>query len=165
MNNNIYEEKKRFNALDVLIIIALLILVVVIIFRAQIISLFTDSGSKETCEISFVCESVSNDVYESIKSDSDVIWLSADKQLGTMIIDQGSTEKARIYDKDEKGKWSLTLSDENTRFTGKISATLITDNGYYVDGTSFIAPGMTITISTELAQFDILITDITTTNG
>ena len=165
MNNNIYEEKKRFNALDVLIVLALIILIVVIIFRAQIISLFTDTKNNEACEIVFVCESVSNDVYQNIKDQSSLIWITADAQLGTMSIDQGSEDKARVYEKNEDGKWEMELSEVNTRFTGKIAATLASDNGYYVGGTHFIAPGMTITVSTELAQFNILITDIVELKG
>ena len=164
MNSNLYEEKKRFNAVDVLIVFTVILLILVIIFRTQILSLFTSSGTKESCHITFVCENVSKEVYENNIKDIDqanLNWINAEAKLGSMTINRESVSAARIYEKSPSGDWRYTLSDTNVRFSGSISTTLTSNNGYYVGGTDFIAPGMTITVATTNAQFDILILNIT----
>lgn len=164
MNSNLYEEKKRINAVDVLIVITVILMILVIIFRAQILSLFTSSGTKESCHITFVCENVSKEVYENNIKDSNqtkLNWINADTKLGNMTIYPESVSQARIYEKTPSGDWTYQLSDTAVRFSGSITTTLTSNNGYYVGGADFIAPGMTITVATEHAQFEILILNIT----
>ena len=163
MNKNLYEEKKHLNGIDVLIIVILLIITAVIIFRSQILSFFTSSGTTESCEITFVCENIPKDVFENnVKQSSknSLNWIDANSKLGVMSIDAESIGMARLYEKEANGQWSVTYSDIAVRFAGKIKSTLISNNGFYLGGTEFIAPGMTITVATELAQFEILIVDI-----
>jgi hypothetical protein len=167
MNGNLYEEKKRFNTLDIVIIITAILLILLVIFRSQILSLFTSSGTNESCQVSFVCESVPKEVFDSsIKNSTNntLTWLSSESKLGKMTIDQSSIDSARIYEKTSNGKWTYKLSETDVKFNGTVKLTLLSNNGYYVNNKLFIAPGMTITVSTELAQFDILITDITPIN-
>ena len=163
MKSNLYEEKKHFNGIDVLIVVLLILITAVIIFRSQLLSLFTSSGQKETCEITFVCESIQKDVFEANVKQSaknTLTWTDAEDKLGKMTILNESIANARIYEKQPDGSLNVTLSETDVRFSGTVKTTLISNNGYYLGGTNFIAPGMRITVATELAEFEILIVNI-----
>ena len=162
-SRNLYEEKKRFNGIDVLIVVLLLLITAVVIFRSQILSLFTVTGTKENCEITFVCERISKDVYEgNIKQTGKTTlnWIDTGKSIGNMTLDSSTVAPSRIYEKQPDGSYTVKFSETEISFGGKIKTSLISNGGYYLNGTEFIAPGMTITVATELAQFNILIIDI-----
>ena len=158
MNSNIYEEKKKFNIIDALIIIIVLLMVFAVIFRSQIISLFSDTGTKTECEIYFICEEIPNDLVGMVTNGAAVTWIEADAEMGR-ITEITEPVKSDVYETYE-GKLILKKSDTTMKFTGKISGSAISNNGCYINGTDFLAAGMNITISTGTVQFEALVTDV-----
>ncbi|MBR2474442.1 MAG: DUF4330 family protein [Clostridia bacterium] len=158
MNSNIYEEKKRFNIIDALIILVVLLMILAVIFRSQIISLFSDASTKSDCEIYFTCEQIPNDLTSLITDGATVTWIEADAELGrlTRLTDPVPSD---IYEKSDDAL-ILKKSNDTKKFTGKISGSAISNNGCYIDGTDFIAAGMTITVTTGTVQFEALVTDV-----
>lgn len=159
MNKSFYEEKKRFNAIDAFIVLILLVMIAVLIFRSQIIALFNDTGTQKDCEIYFTCESIPMDIYPQITSGSAVTWLESDASLGRLTMISQEPEKAKIYEQTENG---LIYRESFTdyEFKGKINGTAISNHGCYIDGTDFLAAGMTITIVAGHVQFTALITAV-----
>ena len=157
-SNNIYQEKKRFTAIDVLIIFSVLLLIATLIFRSQLISLFNDSSKRIDCEIYIVCENVSNEITPQIKDGSDVYWVESKVPVGKMTL-TSQFSPAAVYT-NENGNLYVEYSDSASTFSGKIDAAAVSNSGCYLNGTDFIAPGMNLTFSTEYVQFTALITDI-----
>ena len=59
MNNN-YENKKRFNIVDAMIILGILVIASSIIFRTQIIMFFSSDTTKNEYYITFEAENIDN---------------------------------------------------------------------------------------------------------
>ena len=158
-NNSVYEDEKRnFNGLDIMIIIIAVLMVFVVIFRTQIISIFSDAATKTDCEIYFTCEAVPNELAPSITDGSPITWLDAEAELGRMT-KTTALEPSKSY--IESGNDLIIVrSDKTMRFSGMINSSAIKNNGCYIDGTQFLAAGMTITMTTGTVQFQALITDV-----
>ncbi len=158
MNNNTYGEKKHFNAIDVLIIIGVVLIILGIIFRSNIIRLFRDNAQRSECTITFVSDSVPNDVVSLLNGGSALTWVDHDVPLGTL--QSISSSPALIYLENDDGTYRTVESTTDSFVTGVISATALSDNGCYIDGTDFISSGMTVVISTQNAQFTAVVTSV-----
>ncbi len=169
MQNSVYEEKKHFNVIDVMIIIGALLIIVGIIFRAQIINIFTSNGKQTAYTVTFEAESVDNAVAEKIVDGGNVIWIEKSVQLGTLSalqkqpatvyvpnISGGSPFSAPYKD----GKYNRISSPNLTKITGSFTAYGNSNGGCYINGTDFLAAGMTVTLATETAEFTAVITSI-----
>ena len=124
MKTNIYEEKKKFNIIDALIIFLIIALILVVIFRAQLISLFNDTGKRSDVEISFVCEEIPTELLPSLFASSTVSWLEADVTMGTLTITE-EAEKAIEYYYDEDNNLCIRELQDKSRFKGKINNLII----------------------------------------
>ena len=159
MTSNIYDEKKKFNIIDALIIFLIIALILVVIFRAQLISLFNDAGNRSTVEITFVCEEISAELLNSIALGDTITWLEADVGLGTL--NGKDNEKNAIeYYYDENNDLRIKEINGKKSYEGKLNGTAINNNGCYIDGTDFLASGMTITLTNGKVQFAALITSV-----
>ena len=159
MNSNIYSEKKKFNVVDALIIVLLIIMVLVVIFRAQLISLFNDNGTKTDVKISFICESIDAQIAQSVTDQSKLTWVESGATLGTLTLD-GEPSNAQVLYYDNDGILCVREDTNNKTFTGQIRGTAIDNNGCYIDGSDFLASGMTITVTNGKVQFTALITSV-----
>ena len=159
MNGNIYTDKKRFNAIDVLILLGILLIILGIVFRSTIISIFNDNSNQSPCTITFEAERVPNEVVDLLKEDSSLTWIDKDVSLGTL--KNYEVLSSIIYVPKSDGSYEKVTSQTEKRVTGTISTTALNDNGCYIKGTDFLAAGMTVTISTETAVFSAIITSIT----
>ena len=159
MTNNFYDEKKKFNIIDALIIFLIIALILVVIFRAQLISLFNDAGKRSNIEITFVCEEISTELLNSIALGNSFTWLEADVGIGTLNVRENEKNAIEYY-YDENNNLRIKEINGKKSFTGKLNGTAINNNGCYIDGTDFLASGMTITITNGKVQFEALITSV-----
>lgn len=158
MNNNTYQEKKHFNAIDVLIILGVLLIILGIIFRSNIITLFRDNAQRSECTISFISENVPNNVAALLGNGNTLTWVEHDIPLGTL--ETVSSSHAVIYIENGDGTYHTAPSASESTVVGVIKTTALSDNGCYINGTDFIAAGMTVVIATQNAQFTAVITSV-----
>lgn len=173
MPNSVYEEKKHFNIIDVMIIICALLITVGIIFRAQIIDVFNSSGKHTTFTVTFEAENVPSNISEQITDGSSVTWTEKSLQLGAL---SGLNKKAAVvYVPNtvtnplqmfggvsyKDGTFNKVTSSDLFKITGSFTAQGNTNNGCYINGTDFLAAGMTVTLATSTAEFTAIITSIT----
>ena len=158
--NNTYENKKRFNIVDAMIILGILLIAASIIFRTQIIILLNSDTTKNEYTITFEAESVDNAFAGLIKNESEVTWIENGVSLGTLEA-VSKPSNALIYSTDENGAISFVESETSSKVTGRLSVKAISNNGCYIDGTHFIAAGMTVTLATKDVQFTAVITSVT----
>jgi len=160
MNSNNYEEKKRFNIIDTIIILGVLIIALSIIFRTQIITFFSTETSYDEYTISFEIELINNENVEMIKSNDSVTWIENDVSFGT-IKQLSAPKKASIYETDPDGNITVSESNTHSTLTGTIKLDAISNSGCYVDGMYFVGAGMTVTLATKNVQFTAVITSVT----
>jgi hypothetical protein len=160
MQNNSYEEKKHFNVIDVLIIIGAILIIVGIIFRAQLISIFNANATETKYSISFEAEAVDNNVAELLQNGNNVTWLDKSQKLGAITTVEKSPTKIFVPE-NETGKYIAVDSDKTQKVTGTISALGNSKNGCYINGTTYLAAGMTVVLATENAEFTAIITSVT----
>ena len=161
MNSQLYEERKRFNVIDALIILLLIVMVLVVVFRAQLISLFNDTGTKRNVEITFVCESIDKEIYDrSVLNGERLSWVEPNVSLGVFTL-EGEKAAADVYYYNNAGELCVKKSDTDYTFSGKIAGTAIDNKGCYINGTDFLASGMTVTLTNGKAQFTAIITGVT----
>lgn len=158
--NNTYENKKRFNIVDAIIILGVLVIAASIIFRTQIIMFFSSDTTKSEYTISFDAESIDNDLVSLIKTGAEVAWIENGISIGTLK-NVSSPIVSKIYTTDENGVISVTESETHRKLTGKLTVDAISNNGCYIEGTHFIAAGMTVTLATKDVQFTAVITSVT----
>ncbi len=153
------KSEKRFNFIDILIILAVLIIAVSIIFRAQLITFFSDGERRSECTIEFQCENVPNESLAFISSGSSLSWLEHEVVIGTLENTEVSPATAYILRND--GSYDKVSDPKNSFIKGTLSADVLYNNGCYIGGTAFLAPGMTITVYSENVQFEMTILKIT----
>ena len=158
MNDN-YEEKKRFNIVDAIIILGVLVIAASIIFRAQIITFFSSDTTKDEYTIRFEADYIDNSLLPFITSGNLVTWIDNDVSLG-MIDRISSSEKAKIYESDASGKLTVYESETHSKIVGEITVEAISNSGCYIDGIHLIAAGMNVTLSTKNIQFNAVITSV-----
>ncbi len=152
------EEKKRFNIIDVLIILGILFIVLTLIFRAQIINLFNDKGSRTECRITVIADELPTNTATMIKSGDQMTWLERDASIGT--VESVSITPATVYVQGISGSYSPVVSDSLYQLTCTIVTSCLSDNGCYIDGKYFLAKGMKMLLSTPTAQFEVTVISI-----
>lgn len=158
------ENKKRIKigALDVAIIAVLIICVVCFVLRYQTKNEIADNAVSGKYEIAFSVSNVRSTTSDAFVSGDSVFVATDDHCIGT--IDKlTSSNPAAYYVDDLKGGMLKVYYPEGTRvdLTGIIlSNGVMNDDGYFVDGSYFLAPGKKITIYTAHVFVEITITSI-----
>ncbi len=155
----IEKSEKRFNFIDVLIILAVICIALSVIFRAQLTVLFGNGERRSDCIIEFQSEAVPNESVPYISEGLELSWVESDVKLGTLRAVNISPSDKYILGND--GKYDRFDDKQNSAIVGTISASVLEDDGCYVGGTAFLAPGMTITVCSENVQFEITVLKIT----
>ena len=143
-----------------------------IIFRAQIIDIFYSSGKQTTFTVTFEAENVPKELSENITDGSYVTWIEKSAQLGA--ISGLNKEAAVIYVPNtvsssypfggisyKDGTYNKVTSSDLFKITGSFKAQGNSNTGCYINGTDFLASGMTVTLATTSAEFQVVITSIT----
>lgn len=158
MQNNVYEEKRHFNIIDFMIIIGAILVIVGIIFRAQIIDFFNASGKQTTYTVTFEADEVPLGIADTVANGSSVIWLEKSIQLGTL--SNMTKAPATVYLPESDGTFKAVSSSDLVKITGSFTALGKSNNGCYINGTDFLAAGMTVTLATPTSQIEVIITSI-----
>lgn len=152
-------ERKRFNAIDVLIILCVALIVLSVVFRGHIINFFSDQENLTEYTVEFISEPTKNEVAAAIVNGASLTWTEYDCLLGS--ITELSTEKASIHSLDSSGVLHTSLSETESTVNGKIKVFAANNAGCYVSGSHFLAAGMQITLKTDKAQFTVTVTSVT----
>ncbi|MBR6559235.1 MAG: DUF4330 domain-containing protein [Clostridia bacterium] len=153
----------RFNVIDAVIILVILCAVGSIFVRYNLEENISISGHSESVEIKFLITSLDHSSSDSFKEGDSVFFSSNSKLIGTL-----TSEKTII-----PAEIMLTLSDgsvvksespgaEKVDLRGSILSNGVfdEDGSFMLDGNTFIAPGMKISLYTENIITDCIITEI-----
>ncbi len=158
-NQTSYDKnEKRFNFIDLLIILTVLLIAAAVIFRAQIITFFNDGERRSESVITFKADSVPMSTVEHVKTGTNVRWLERGLELGKL--ETFTASPAILYVPGLGGTVTTVGDANNCAVVGTIKADIFYDEGCYIEGNAFLAPGMTITLYSDSAQLTVTVVDI-----
>ena len=154
--------KLRFNVIDVLIVLIVLACVVGLIVRFSNVGDFSSAESLKTYDVYF---SVSNIAYtaEDAFVQGDTVTLADSGAILGEFAGLESILPAEFFARDESGNLIVVNYPESTRIdvTGRIvSHGVMTENGYLLNGTTYIAAGTAYSVQSEHMDFVLEITNI-----
>ena len=166
-NNVKTQNAKKFkpNIIDFLIVIVLIGAIVGIVMRMGVIDKLTIGSRLETAQISFIVRDI-NDESENYFNKGDVFYSRTHKcNIGTL--ESVIPRLAEKYVEDAIGRLIKTTSSENRI---DIIGTLIgegvfTEQGFFLDGVNYIAPGSELLFDSNNIVGSLTITDIQPING
>lgn len=155
-------KSKRFNALDWIIIVVLVFCIISFALRYGEKQQNSNIAVSGQYRISFL---VNNVRYTSADAfvPGDKVFVSNDNTYIGTIEALDSNNPASFYETDINGETIKVYYPEGTRvdLTGTIlSEGFMNDDGYFVGGSYFIAPGKALTIYTGHIYVDIIITGV-----
>ncbi len=154
---------KKINVLDIVIILVILVSVISFVFRYQTKNEIEGNESMSDYLISFSVYDVNASTEKAFVTGDKVFIATDDTCIGSFLrLD--STNPAAKYFSDLDGGGIVAYYPDGTRvdLEGSImSSGVMNDDGYYVDGKYFLAPGKQATIYTGHVFVDVIINDIT----
>ncbi len=165
-NNTKTQKKVKFkpNVIDFLIVIVILGAIAGIVMRTGVVDKIVVNNSLEKAQISFIIRDI-NDESESCFNKGDVFYGKSHAcVVGTL--ESIIPRLAEKYVADASGRLQKTTSSENRI---DILGTLIgngvfTDQGFFIDGSIYIAPGSDITFENKNIEGVLTVTDIQPVN-
>lgn len=157
------EEKKqgkfKFNAIDVLIILALIACIVGIAFRLGLPQKFLEPEPDQKAEIRFSVNAVDQFFVDQFK-DGIMLYDADGEEFGS--VKDIEVSASSVYKENDHGvveKMShLSLQD----VVGTITVTgLVKDDGFYMNGDTWLGVGQYYTVKTESATIYFLVTGYT----
>lgn len=160
MDNKVENSKKRFNIIDFLIILVVLALVLSIALRYNLADRVGITSRSDEVTVSFLVQKVSPTTIDAILP-GDVFYIDQNSVLlGTLLTAQ--RYEAEQYHENEDGEMILSYTSAYIDIRGEIKASgSMTDSGFMLNGTTFIAPNKKITVKSKNVTCDIIVTSIT----
>ena len=153
---------RRFNIIDVFLIVLVILCVLGIYFRAEIAEKLGIEKDLEEYKISFKVNEIRYTSAEYLQSGNAVYFESGNVLLGT--IDGKCQERpSEVYIDGPDGAPVKVIYPKDTYIDlfGTIKCTgILKEDGFYLGGTYSLAPGSTLNVRTEMLNFTIIITDI-----
>ncbi len=161
MNRSVEQTKARFNVIDLVILLTAIALVVSTILRYQSFTLMPEPKEQIEVEIKILIENMNSTLIDGIvDGEGKTVYLAdTDTPLGTL---RDSTfSNAKLIVTQEDGSVVTVENRYASDVTCLLSAVgIMSEEGFLLDGTTYLAPGMEISIKTQKVTATALITDI-----
>ena len=167
-------EKKNsphFNVLDAVIILIVILIIVVIYFRYNIVDIIKNSQDKEDYAISYTVKDIRYTTYNYVHVGDRLYFSDSGDSFGTLLNCDPNNQEP--WNKSPASQHFTTSSGEvveafypNDESRIDVKGRLLCegyyteDGGFLLDGNTYIAPGQTISVHTELVSFVISVTAI-----
>ena len=170
-NRNKTKEKKspRFGVLDAVIILLVVALLVGIYFRSNIMDWVSNQRNVKEYTLTFEVENIRYTTPNYINVGDRVVLYDSGDELGT-IIESGDNSNQALRPTAtselflENGEFIEVFYPEETRVDvqGRIlcQGTYSEDDGFLINGSTYLSAGQTVKVRTELVTFEIRILSI-----
>ena len=152
--------KLRFNIIDILIIIIVIGSIVGVVFRYDIVDRLVLDSKRDEVRVSFMITGLSPQISEQITDGDEFYVVGSSDSIGTLV--EHRTSNYLTVEANEKGEpvqsFDNTLRDVRGTFQ---SYGVLNEDGFFLEGTLFIAPGKTLTIESRNVRVSVIITEIT----
>jgi len=161
-NNETAKSKLRFNVVDIIILLVVVAAVVGLVLRFGNVGGFSADEDLKTYEIYFAVKDIAYTSEDAFVSGDTVTLVDSGVVLGEL---EGleSIMPAEFFARDQSGNLIVASYPELTRIdvTGHIlSHGIMSENGYLVGGTTYVAAGAAYSVRSEHMDFVLEITNI-----
>lgn len=166
-NNTVFageKKKRRFNIIDLLIILALVAVVAAIGFRYNLVEKIGVKSEEDTVVISFLIQDIKETSADALVLGDMFYWEVNKMLIGELISKKPSFAEAFI--ENNEGILVKLYNENSYDVRGEIKAKgKIKDDGFMLGGTQFLAPGKILYVESKNIMVNITITNITPTDG
>ena len=156
--------KLRFNIIDFLIIVIVLGCMAGVVIRYNIIDRIVLDTKRDEVKISFMVSGMTPQIANAIVDGEEFYVVGTSYTLGKL--NEHNITNARIVEANDSGlpveSFDDTLRDVRGSFT---SYGVHNDDGFFLGGTMFLAPGKTLTAESKSVRFSLIITEISRVTG
>ena len=151
---------RRLNYLDYIIIGSLLFFVIGLYSRYTMRAEFEKNGSSVTADVVFEIRAVSEETVMALLSDT-TLYDEHGELFGTVMVDSVSATPAVMHKVGADG----ALKEVTSKSLSDVEAVAVcrgapTDAGFFLRGTTYIAPNMILPLRSGCGSFNIYLTDI-----
>lgn len=155
------QKSNKINSADIMVILLVLVFIVGMVFRFGVIQKIDTDSKKQSATVSFVVEDISSSSAGFFHVGDMVYFASDMKTIGTISeVSEPVASQRYIYTDD--GNIVLTEATDG-KVDIRANMTVLgekTERGFMLDGTTYIAPNMSIEIKTKHISVTLLITNI-----
>jgi len=159
MTDNEKKIRRRFNIVDLLIILAVIAIVIGVALRYNIADSIGLKSNKDTVTVSFLITDIKETSADAMVIGDKFYLQYNNLELGELM--NKKTSNTVSYIENDDGV--LVKAENNTRFNvrGEIRATgKLTSDGFMLGGTQYIAAGKDISVYSQHIMVSLLITGI-----
>lgn len=152
---------RRINSADVMIVLLFIVCIVGMVLRFGLMEKIEQRAADQTVTVSFVIEGVSSTSADYISVGDEVYFSENDAKVGK-IVSINDPEPSVIYYHGEEGS-IVSYQSVDGKINLKGSMTMkgsMTDAGFMLDGTTYIAPNMTLWVKTQNITVSMLVTSV-----
>lgn len=151
--------KTGFNVIDLLIVIIVLGCIAGIIYRYNLVDRLIVDSKRDEVSVKFITAAVSKDIEDKL-SDGDVFYIESSGELFGTLSGHTSTDNSYVAS-DDNGMPVISYNKELRDIEGTITCKgVMRDEGFFVDGTQFIAPGSELILESINVRVSVIITEI-----
>ena len=156
--------KVRFNIIDFLIIVIVIGCIAGVIMRYDIIDKIVVDRDRDEVSVSFMITGISPQIADQIMIGDEFYVVGASNKLG--VLADHTVTNAEKVEANENGFPVRSYDDTSRDVRGTFrSYGVNNDDGFFLGGTLFIAPGKTLTIESRNVRISVIITEISQTSG
>ena len=149
----------KFNVIDLLIVVIVLGCIVGIVYRYNLVDRLMVNNKSDEMKVSFITTAVSKDIEDKI-SDGDVFYVENTGEAFGKLKEHESSDNSYVT-ADENGKAVISYNKELRDIQGSfICSGVMRDEGFFIGGTQFIAPGSELVLESVNVRISVIITEI-----
>ncbi len=143
--NDKISKKPHFNIIDLLIVIMVLAIAAAVIVRYDIADKIGKASSEDNVRITFLIRSIREEACNAVSEGDSFIWDQSVILVGEVI--RKEVTPAAVYSERNDGAIIKNYSELAYDLKCTVDASgLMTEKGFMLGGTNYVAPGLTITV-------------------
>ena len=154
------KEKKRFNFIDVVILLCVALIVTAAIFRAQITEYIASGKNLVEYRVSFETDPTEPIFLEHINVGQKVEWVEKGMVIGEISRRDEAPAPEIVYSIGSNGNLVTFVNEEEKILKGELSINAYEKNGCFVSGTEFIGAGMKMTLRSNNVIFTVTVLEV-----
>ena len=151
--------KTRFNVIDLLIVVIVIGCIAGIVYRYNLVDRIIVDSKRDEVSVKFITTAVSKDIEDKL-SDGDVFYIESSGELFGTLSGHASTDNSYVAS-DDNGMPVISYNKELRDIEGTITCKgVMREEGFFVDGTQFVAPGSELILESINVRVSVIITEI-----
>ena len=151
--------KGKFNIIDFLIIVAVIGCIAGVFLRYDLATKVGLNSNKDEVEISFIVVSIRRESTEALLEGDTIYWEQNGMEIGKLLSKEVTEEVKYVL--DENYEYNKKFNEIRFDVRGVILAKgNMTENGFMLNGTQFIAPGKELKIQSKNITTSVTVTSV-----